>query len=258
MALALLFKDSSVLYIDATTNYTKSLSSNIASNPLDNATVVADHVAKNSKTFSIQGVISSADFQETYTRSLDLLTEYGMQIPSVFSSSVSEAVVGESGSIGRIFSNSLVSSILGQQVPDVYLDDFRGYSHEVARDKINAAWEASEEITLLDYNYDTYSGRTVSVRAFANCLIENFSDVEDVQTGDALEFSMTLKQVRFAYLKKVEVSTTSKTAKKSNKGKVSDSTGDNKATSSTKAANTWNREGGYKDQTKSFTSLFGG
>lgn len=252
MALAILFQDTSVLYVDATTSYNKTLASNIANNPLDNSTVVADHVAKSNKTFTIQGVISSADFQETYTRSLDLLTEYGMQIPSVFNSEVNETVVGEGSSISRVFSNSIISSILGQQVPDLHMDSFRGYSHEVARDKFNAAWEASESLTLLDYNYDTYSGRTVSVRAYPNCFIENFNDNEDIQTGDSLEFTLTLKQVRFAFFTKVKVSTTGKTAQKSNKGKVTSSTGDSKKTSVERASNTWNREGGYYSQATSY------
>lgn len=252
MALALLFPDSSVMYLDAVVNYGRTASSTIASNPLDNLVNITDHVAKNNLSISIQGVVSSADFQEEYTRSFDLLGEYGTRITTNYNSSVSEASITDSGDLlGRILDNSLLSGIFGKQHGStVEMDPFRGYSHEIARDRLNKAWDQVEEITLLDYNYDNYSGRTVSIRSYEHCFIENLEDTEDAQTGDAFEFRLTLKQVRFATVQKTNVKATGK--KKKHKGTVTKTTtGSNTAVSNEKRKNSW--ESTYKPKIDSLS-----
>lgn len=257
MAIALMFQDSSVLYIDAVPSFLKSKSSTIASNPLDNRTVVADHVSKSNPVFTIKGVISSADFQRASTRSLDLLSEYGSQIPSEFNSEVSEVSIGGDSLLSRLFSNSIIESLFHQDTPDVTMDSFRGYSHELARDKLNSVYEACEPVTILDYDYDFHIGRSVSVRLYDNCLIRDFGDNEDPTTGDSFQFDLTFEQVRFAYLEQVEVTTSEKTAKKSNKGIVTkDTQGSNKAVSNSKKKNTW--ESSQKARTESLVSIFTG
>lgn len=243
MAIALMFRDNSVLYLDAVVNFNKGKTATIASNPLDNRTVIADHVSKDNPTFSVKGVVSSADFQESYTRSLDLLSEYGTQIPREFNSAVPDVSIGDESMMTRLFSESIVSSFLNQDTPEVVMSDFRGYSHEIARDKLNSAFEGCEIITILDYNYDPYIGRSVSVRSYKNCLIKNFNDIEDPNTGDSLNFDITFEQVRFSYAEQVDISTSGKKGKRVNKGTVTkDTQGSNKAVSNDKKMNSWESE----------------
>lgn len=205
MALALLFADDSVMYLDAVTNYTKSYSSNISNHPIDKSAVITDHVSKNNPSFSIKGVISAADFHTTYVRAPDFEEE---NVSLEYDQPVEGAVIKSPSSMLDYLPGSVQQFLSSTNPTEVAVDPFRGYSHQVARDRLYKAWESSEIITLLDYDYDFVNGRSVHVKRIENCLIQNYTDNEDAQTGDALEFTITFIKVRFAYLKEVDIQVT--------------------------------------------------
>lgn len=202
MALALLFTDDSVMYLDAVTNYTKSYSSNISNHPIDKSAVITDHVSKDNPIFSIKGVISAADFHTTYLRPRDFEEE---NIGTEYNQPVNDAVIKAPSTRLDYLPGSIQQFLSSTNDVSVTVDYFRGYSHQVARDRLGTAWSNSEIITLLDYDYDYTTGRTVHVKRIQNCLIQNFTDNEDSTTGDSLEFTITFQKVRFAYLKEVDI-----------------------------------------------------
>ncbi len=205
MALAFLFEDDSVMYIDAVESYSKSYSSNIAKHPIDKSAVITDHVSRDNPTFSLKGIISAADFHITYTRSPELLEE---NIDPAYNAPVNGATISSTASLLDYLPGSVQQFLSSTNPTTVSVDPFRGFSHQVARDRLNRAWEKSELITLLDYDHDITTGRSVSVRRVEDCLIHNYTDNEDVRTGDAFEFTITLEKVRFAYLKEVDIKVT--------------------------------------------------
>lgn len=206
MALALLFPDDSVLYLDAVANYSKSYTSNISNHPIDaSLNTITDHVSKSNPTITIRGVISAADFHSTDQRDPQLLDSTEFAIDSEYNAPVNGVEISQRSNLLDFLPGS-IQQFLGSTNPStVSLDQFRGYSHQAARDKLNRAWENSERLTLLDYDYDLFTGRSVSVRSFSNVIIERFQDNEDVETGDSLEFSLSLKKVRIAYVKETDV-----------------------------------------------------
>ncbi len=208
MALALLFPDDSVLYLDAIPNYSKPHSSQVSSHPIDNSANVTDHISKNNRTFTVQGIVSSADFQREYTRSLDILQEFENQIQSEFNNPVSPSNIQDNFPLSELLPGFVPQNLFGKNEADFETDEFRGYSHETARDLLNEAWDKGYLLTLLDYDYDTNLGRTVNVRQYENLVITNFNDNENVQTGDSLEFNITFQKVRFALLKEVDINVT--------------------------------------------------
>lgn len=218
MAISILFEDDSVLYIDAVTNYTKGHTSNITENRIDRGGVVADHISKNNVTYTLKGVVSSADFQSEYSRSANLLEDFGTQIGSEFRNPASELEISDNSSLLDLLPGS-IRQFVTQPDDSVSGDSFRGYSHEVARDRLQRAWDNNEEITILDYNYDTQSGRSVNVRVYDRCYIQNYTDNEDAKTGDSLNFTMSLKRVRLATVKEVEVNTSDQSVSDSAAGK---------------------------------------
>lgn len=201
MALALLFEDDSVMYIDAVESYTKGFNSSISSHPIDNRAVITDHVAKTNPTFSIKGVISAADFQ-----TLPLGFE-GEHFDTIQRMPTSEAVISSISNALDFLPGSLQQFISTGPLNDVTMDEFRGYSHQAARDRLEQAWDQSEIITILDYDYDYSTGRSSSIRSIKDCLIKNYTDTEQVETGDALEFTIMFERVRFSFLKQVDVRT---------------------------------------------------
>ena len=205
MALALLFQDDSVMYIDAVENYTKSYNSSLSNHPIDGSAVITDHVTKDNPSFSLKGVISAADFHTTYTRHQELLDE---NINTEFDQPVNGVQITNPSTVLDYLPGSIQQFLTSTNTAEVTSDPFRGFSHQVARERLDRAWKKSEIITILDYDYDITTGRSVSVRRIENCLIQNYTDNEDVSTGDAFEFTISFQKVRFAYLKEVDIRVT--------------------------------------------------
>lgn len=206
MALALLFPDTGdTLFLDVVTNYAKTKASNVSSHPIDASSLIVDHVSKANPSFSLRAVISAADFNSSITISEGLLNPEEPESPRIETSPVNGAVLTSPSQLLDYLPSSIQSILGGQDTSSVGLDPFRGYSHEEARDLLNRVWEKSELITVLDYNYDIQTGRSVSVRSYPNCLITRFEDTEDVDTGDSMVVNLTMEQARFTYLKEVDV-----------------------------------------------------
>jgi len=207
MALSIIFEDDSVAYMDAVTTYSKSKASSVSTHPVDLSSLVSDHVLKENPNFNFRAIISSADFNTTYTRPVELI-EGGEDTPSVSpeqNAPVSGAVISSPStlldylprSIGQILGNTITS--------DVSVDPFRGFTHEMVRDRFLRAWDNSEVLTLVDYDFDISFGRYISARVVENCIMTRFEDTESVETGDALIANISLQQVRFATIKEVDV-----------------------------------------------------
>lgn len=207
MALAIIFEDDSVAFLDAVTNYSKTRSSNISEHPVDRSSLVTDHVSKTNPHFTVRAVISAGDFHTTYTRPQELLEGDGDNPPLSPESNtpVSGAVISSPSTLLDFLPGS-VRQFLGQvNTSSITLDPFRGYTHEIARDRFIRAWEESEVLTVLDYDYDIATGRYVSVNVLPDIIMERFEDNEDINTGDALEATFSFRQIRYAVIKEVDV-----------------------------------------------------
>lgn len=250
MSLSILFEDDTVLFIDAVTNYTKSRSSRISEHPVDKARVITDHVAKDNLALTIKGVVSSADFHSEYARPAPFNDDYQHQVASEFNNPVSEMNINSGDSLLDLLPGS-IRQFMSDETGDVTGDPFRGYSHESARDRLNKAWDDSERLTILDYDYDIHNGRVVNVRIFEDCLIQNLTDNEDVETGDAYYFTMSLKKVRFATVKEVEVNVSSSevadaASPEANKGNQTDQDGgEEDGVEEEEASNLWDSDFKY-------------
>lgn len=232
MAIALLFPDSSILYCDAVTSYVKNHTSSVSNHPIDKSAFVTDHIAKDNPKYSIKGVISAADFHNPISQSPQITGDDSQHIidPSTNVPTNELQISDPSGGMAGMLPES-IRQFLTQETPvNVYSDPFRGYFHEDARSKLQRAWEKSELITILDYDYDNQHGFSISSRQYENCLITNYQDSEDPSTGDSLEFSLQFQEVRFAYVRETDVAVSSggpKAAQKTNRGDVTAGTSDN-------------------------------
>lgn len=248
MSISIMFEDESVLFVDAVTNYTKSRTSRVSEHPVDQARVIADHVAKDNLSLAIKGVVSSADFHSEHARPSEFTDQYPYKVASEYDNPVNGVQINAGDSLLDLLPGSIRQFMTDAPEGQVTGDPFRGYSHEAARDRLNRAWDDSERLTILDYDFDIHNGRVINVRMFENCLISNLTDNEDPETGDAYYFTMQLKQVRLATVKEVEVNVSSaevsdSAAKKDNMGNQTDgdsASGDGEI-SREEAQNTWNR-----------------
>ena len=203
MTLALYFpKTEDVLYLDSVTDYTKDRRSNISSFPVDSSSLITDHTSKDNPSFSIRGIISSADFNSQYVEALD---DEGNVIDPDARSLVDPLAIIDQSNLTSFLPGSVQQFLGSTNTSRVESDEFRGYLHQVARDRLERAWDETEYITVLDYDFDFQVGRSSSIRIIEDCLIESYRDSESVDSGDALQFNINLRKVRFAYLKEVDI-----------------------------------------------------
>lgn len=205
MALALLFEDTSVLYLDAVTNFTKSYSSRLSQHPIDKSANVTHHVAKDNPTYSIKGVISAADFHN-FRAPLEGSVIGNYQSPVESPVSLTEIITQDSSM--SMLPGSIQQFLSSTDETQVTTDNFRGYIHQAARDRLESAWENSEVISILDYDFDISTGRSSAVRLKKDLLIQNLTDNEEVMTGDSFDFTITFQKARFAFLKETDINVT--------------------------------------------------
>ncbi|MBG23773.1 MAG: hypothetical protein CMF22_10660 [Idiomarinaceae bacterium] len=205
MALALLFENDDVMYLDAVTSYSKSRSSSVSSHPVDASSRITDHVSKQNPVFSMRAIISAADFHNPYTRSPQILSGSEGAVTRAYNQPVNGAVIDAPSDLLSKLPGSIQQFISSPSFSSISVDPFRGYTHEIARDRLYDAWDKSELVTILDYDYDTSTGRSASTRLIENCILERLEDTEEVDTGDSFIANLTFRQVRFVTIKEVDV-----------------------------------------------------
>lgn len=253
MSLAIMFEDDTVVFLDAVKNYGRTKSARLTKHRIDKSGDIADHYAQDNKSFSVRGIVSSADFNVPEARGQLWIDEFSQNALTGTAIEAAEASITSSALFGTGQIESAVSNLLGVSVNGVQMDAFRGQVHELVRDKLNSAINNAQSVTLLDMD-NTNGGY---LRREADLMITRFSDDLDDQSGDALYFDLTLEQARWALITEVdvEVSVPASAAgvqdavdKNSKKGAV---TGGSESTTRT---NTFNEAGGYKDQLESVFS----
>lgn len=245
MALALLLPNSNVIFLDAVQNYTRSRSSDISTHPIDKSASVSDHISKSPINFTLQATVSSADFNSEFSRT-GILTDYDADL--LVNNPARDISIQGDYPLANILPGFISNTIFDKNAGNIDGDTFRGYTHQDIRDALEECWDKQYNITLLDYDYDIALGRSVSIRVHDNLFITNYTDNEDVQTGDSLEFTISFQKIRFALLKEVDISVSKvpdQSAKESNQGNESNIEDD---VDDGKKLNSWNREGGFRDQ----------
>lgn len=202
MALALLFEDNTVLFMDAVKNYNRGRSASLTQHRVDKSGSVADHYAKDNREFSVKGIVSSADFQTSLARGYTPDVEEGEEYMPSMNKEVSLAVITSESLFGAGQVANASDSIFGRDITGLEMDPFRGLSHEAARDKINYVIDNSQSVTLIDAD-STEGGY---IRRYPDLYITNFSDSIDATSGDALYFDISFKKARYTLIREVDVS----------------------------------------------------
>lgn len=206
MALALIFPlDETVIYLDAVQVFSKSRRTRYSNHPVDKSASISDHGIKDNEVFNIRGLISSADFNNDF---VDVFDPDGNLVTSELISPTNEVLINDLESVIDFLPGSVRNLLSTQNPTNINADPFRGYRHWLARERVNRAWKDMEEIIIADYDIDYNTGASVNIDLIADCYLEDLQDTEEPDTGDAFDFSITLKKIRFSYIKEVDVQIT--------------------------------------------------
>lgn len=229
MSLAIKFGDdtdksslSGAIYFDVVTSYKKSLAGKVTSHPIEAGASISDHFISENQKFSISGVITSVDFSSipgmlkiTDPDDFDKINANVRPQAVMVSSGITSLAQFLPDVVTQFLGNTLPSVVVDptprinykQQIESFMKDLLTGLYYNEGRGK----WENRMTLaTLFDIEGNT------AVNPIDNLVVTSFSVNEDADTGDSLEFDMSLEKVMFVTLEKAEAPKalpSSKTAK---------------------------------------------
>lgn len=216
MAIAIQFGDSNdnssvsgVIYIDAVVRYEKRMGGKTAQHPIEAGASIVDHYISNNMALRLQGVVSSVDFSP-----IPSLVFLENESPLNFNPPPQEVSVGGLGSGLYSLLPDVVSQFLGNSQSEVSVDTFERESrkgeiealmedilHGLYFNEERRKWEnRMTPVTLYEMGIGSFEPETI----IEDLVITQFVSTEDVESGDALFFDMTLEKIQFVTLEEAE------------------------------------------------------
>lgn len=227
MSIALQRSNGDLIWFDAILSYDRSYTSTVSKHPIESGATVVDNVTQENPRFSVNGVISNADFNTTrpIINSADAKA-YGMSDRRIYNSQPipdgSAPVIGKGASSLLKYLPSSVSQFTGVQPPSVEVPDNQRPDWVFEVEDILTQIERNHElITILDFDFNGNVRRNID-----DCYVNNVTFNETPETGDSFDVTMDIEQVTFVTLVETKLSgktssTVSKEAEnKKNKGDV--------------------------------------
>lgn len=184
MSIALKFENDDVVWLDAVTSYSESLSGRVTEHPVEDGTVISDSVIKDPANFSLNAVVSNADF--CFNRPIDIILS-----PFVKNTANIEAARlngNKPKSITKYLPDSL-SSFFPVDIPEVVTSTTINDFASTVRTRITEAFDKGESITVVEYDNGEVK------RSIPDLYLTSLTFNETVETGDALEVSMSIRKV---------------------------------------------------------------
>lgn len=226
MTIAIKRNNGDLIWLDAVLSYDRTFSSQISKHPIEDGSVITDHVTKDNPRFNISGVITNADFNTTRpvisaaeAKAFELSDRviYNSQ-PIPFNN---KPVIGKGANPLSQYLPESVTQFIEGQPPSVNVPDSKrpDWVFEV-EDILIEAQRNHELVSILEFD-----GNIIET-VYNDCYIGNLTIREDVDTGDAINVSMDIEQVTFVTLVETTLSgdvvdsLKGKASKRSNKGVV--------------------------------------
>ena len=202
---------SGFIYLSAVTAYSQDYRGQVTKHPVDSGASISDHFIKENPVYTISGVISGTDLSAIPWMITDQegnkpINAQEQPVSISLNSSASGLLQYLPDSIGQFLSVSLPSvesfgntrTDLNYEilVKDLLKGVLNGIRYDQKKDKV-----VSNIQTIDLYEFDGSNIRDI----ISDLVITNFRIREDQDTGDALFLDLTLEQVTFASLEKVEL-----------------------------------------------------
>ena len=196
-----------IIWFDAILNYTRSFEGEVTRHPIERGGVVADHVTNDNPTFSINGVISDADWN------LDRLTNESLDSIKTFV---------ESGEDPRIMNDSpqtepaeiqykenpltkfvpeIAQGILNQQAPVIVMEEAYKYRTAIYMEQVLTELQrGKEELMIIEFKDG------IARNFYQNCIITGLSYTDDPESGiEVIYPQIQIKSVRWVESELVKV-----------------------------------------------------
>ncbi|QDP60436.1 MAG: hypothetical protein GOVbin1096_64 [Prokaryotic dsDNA virus sp.] len=190
------------IYLDVVTDYSQSYTNQVSQHPVDGSGVVTDHVIRNNPKIQLRGFITGADFNSSKAQ-LESTDRNNIGINQlVVKSDIAEPITISYEDnptnllpdvAGQFFTDSL------PQIENLSEGRDATYSERALFEVLKSFSEKKDELTLYEIE-----GNSV-VNDEDRLIITNLNRSESAQTGDGIQFNMTLEKITFTYLVEEEV-----------------------------------------------------
>ena len=220
MSIALKSESGDFIYLDVVTGYSHTFQSQVSQHPVDGSGTVSDNVTKQNLVIKLKGSITGADFNSGKPKDLSAEDRKFIGVGQV-------VVEGDIAGVIEVKSEDSFTNLLpdfaGQFFTDV-LPTIEGisegrsasYSEAILFKVLESFHEDKENLTIFEFD----SGARVGQRT--DMFITGLSLSEATESGDAIEFDITLEQIKFSSLLEVTVKIETAPAFKEKAGGVVD------------------------------------
>ena len=223
MSVAIQRKDSGLIWFDAVLQLNRSLSGSVSQHPLEDGTVITDHTTIDNERFTISGVLSDADFNNSRptldTRNLEITNKQWINDTpvngGVFSTQFSNVFINDPSAFGATLPE-FVNQFISEQRPTVIVTGIT---------KVKPATVVANELVEMFNNREVFDvldfREGVLVAIYNNCVMTGLSFNEDAESGDAVFPEISIERVKYALSASVKIakrSTSPGAAGKQNKG----------------------------------------
>ena len=202
---------SGFIYLDSVTAYSQDYRGQVTKHPVDSGASISDHFIKENPIFTISGIVSGTDISGVPWTITDQegnkpVNAQEQPISISLNSSSSGLLQYLPNSIGQflsvstpsveVFGNTRTDPTYEIVVKDLLKGILSGIKYNAKKDKV----ESNIQLVAI-YEFDKANIRDI----IDNLVITSFRVREDQDTGDALFLDLTLEQVTFASLERVEL-----------------------------------------------------
>lgn len=244
MTVAIKRSNNEIIFIDAVLQFSRQYSGSVSKNPIENGSSVTDHVTTENPVFTINGVVSDADFNidrplinaaDASSYSLANRT-YVNDDPVLFSPIIGGNAINP---LTKYLPQS-VTQFLGDTVPSIsYIeqedrDDISTRISSLVESKLLEIFDKKEEVVILVF--EKKGVVDVITKMLDQCILTNLSFDETPESGMALYPNMTFERITKVVLKtttlpaNVSSAVASGSATKKSEGKQTAITGDKPTT----------------------------
>lgn len=186
-------KDNTLIWIDATLSISEDYSGTVTSHPIQDGSVISDHVILNNTKLSISGVVSDYDFQ--LDRGI-LSNEFNGTPVTLAEVDVPVTVTyNEPGQLSNIVPEA-ISNLIRPPSPKVVVKEFErpmsGLSSKEALIKIR---DSRDFVTVATFGLDN-----ILHEIFYDFIITSLSFQEDPDTGEAINTSISFEKVKRVFV----------------------------------------------------------
>lgn len=190
MTIGIKRENGDVIWFDAVMSYSEDYSGQVTQHPVEDGSNISDNFVTANERFQLQGIISDADFHLNRPDDIDGNILNNDEV-------INQTFITPTQTNNLL--NLLPEQIAGllQPAQDVLVEvrKSRASQYEAIKDLLKEIHSKGEAVTILSYR------NGVAEKPRVSCIITNLSIPETVDTGEALEVSLTIEKIKIATLR---------------------------------------------------------